>query len=201
MAKGKGIERVSSITSAVLSMLERSKCIPTLVESLEINGVFESAVLNQGPIRDMLIVLGKAHDEAETDLGIGVKFAGAELDDVAHAFGRAVLALDAVIGGGTVEKNRAMERGSRSDIRESEVDLVMDSHHGRENQFSKGILRKVYQHHRFTGSLAPPRDHWKAYSCIWAFANDVRLQRHQGLLFYWAGFRCGGRGLKLDGEG
>ncbi|CAH0048853.1 unnamed protein product [Clonostachys solani] len=179
------------------------------VELLEIDGMFESAVLDQRPIRDMLIVLGKAHHEAEADLGIGVEFAGAELDDIAHAFGRAVLALDAVIGGRTVEKNqdslcftdKAMWCGSRSDIRESEVDLVMDSHHGWENQFPKGILRKAYQHHRFAGPLALPRDHWRAYSCIWAFTNDVRLQRHQGLLVYWAGFWCGGRRLKLDGEG
>ncbi|CAG9937185.1 unnamed protein product [Clonostachys rosea f. rosea IK726] len=87
-------------------MLERSNCIPALVELLEIDGVFESAVLDQRPIRDMLIIPGKAHDEAEADLGIGVEFAGAELDDIAHALGRAVLALDAVIGGRTVEKNQ-----------------------------------------------------------------------------------------------
>ena len=68
-----------------------------LVESLEVNSVLQRAVLNQGALWDVLVVLGQAHDEAEVDLGVGVELAGAELDDVAQAFLGAMLALDAVV--------------------------------------------------------------------------------------------------------
>lgn len=70
-----------------------------LVERLEVDGVLEGAVLDQGTLGDVLVVAGEAHDEAEAGLGVGVELAGAELDDVAEALLGAVLALYTVVFG------------------------------------------------------------------------------------------------------
>lgn len=70
-----------------------------LVELLDVDGVLQGAILDEGALGNLLVVLGQAHDEAEADLGVGVELARAELDDVAQALGRAVLALDAVLAG------------------------------------------------------------------------------------------------------
>lgn len=69
-----------------------------LVNLANIYSVLESAVLDEGAVGNALIVPREAHDEAKADLGVGVELAGAELDNVAQALGRAVLALDTVVG-------------------------------------------------------------------------------------------------------
>lgn len=89
----------------------------TLIQLLKINRVLEGAVLDERALGDVLVILSKTHDEAEAELGVRVELAGAELDDVAHALRGAVLALDAVVGGGF------------ADVRELEVDLVGDALH------------------------------------------------------------------------
>lgn len=75
-----------------------------LVELLDVDGVLQGAILDEGALGNLLVVLGQAHDEAEADLGVGVELARAELDDVAQALGRAVLALDAVLAGETSDR-------------------------------------------------------------------------------------------------
>lgn len=99
-----------------------------LVQRLEVDGMLESAVLDQRAFWDVLVVLGQAHDEAEADLGIGIEFAGAELEDIAYALGGAVFAVDSVIGCGL------------ADVGEGEVDLVVDALHDGEDEFAKSIL-------------------------------------------------------------
>ena len=69
----------------------------TLVKSLHIDGMFEGAIFYQASFGDVLVVFGQAHDESEVDLGIGIEFAGAEFENVAHAFRGAVLALYTVV--------------------------------------------------------------------------------------------------------
>lgn len=64
--------------------------------------MFEGAVFDKAALGDVLVVFGQAHDEAQVDLGVGVELAGAKLDDIAHAFGWAVHALDSFISNGTV---------------------------------------------------------------------------------------------------
>lgn len=46
-----------------------------IVQPLKIYGMLESAVLDERPLRYVLVVLGQAHDETEINLGIGVKLA------------------------------------------------------------------------------------------------------------------------------
>ena len=75
-----------------------------LVESLEVNGMLQRAVLDQGTLGNVLVVLGQAHDEAEIDLGVRVELAGAELDDVAQTLLGPMLALDAVVGRGAAKR-------------------------------------------------------------------------------------------------
>lgn len=99
-----------------------------LIQRLEVDGMLERAVLDQRAFGDVLEVLAQAHDEAEADLGIGVEFAGAELEDVAYALGGAVFAVDAVVGGGL------------ADVGEGEVDFVVDTLHDGEDEFAEGIL-------------------------------------------------------------
>lgn len=69
----------------------------TLVELLDINGVLQGAVLDKGPLRNLLVVFGQAHDEAEADLGVRIELACAEFDNIAHALVGAMLALDAIV--------------------------------------------------------------------------------------------------------
>lgn len=54
-----------------------------IIQLFEVHGMLERAVLDQRAFGDVHVVLAQAHDEAEVDLGIGVEFAGAELEDVA----------------------------------------------------------------------------------------------------------------------
>lgn len=70
-----------------------------LVKGVEVDGMLEGTVLDEGPVRDEFVVLGQAPDEAKVDLRLGVEFLDTELDDVAQALGGPVLAFDAVVGG------------------------------------------------------------------------------------------------------
>lgn len=54
-----------------------------LVQRVEVDGVLERAVLDQAPLRDLLVIPREAHGEAEVCLGVWVEFLCAELDDVA----------------------------------------------------------------------------------------------------------------------
>lgn len=99
-----------------------------LVKSVEVKGMLEGAVFNQGAFWDVSVVLCQAHNEPQTDLGVGIEFAGAEFDDVAEAFGGAMFAVDTVI------------RGRATDKRELEVNLVVNFLHGRKDKLAKCIL-------------------------------------------------------------
>lgn len=70
-----------------------------LVQGVEVDGVLKSAVLDEGPVGDVLVVPAQAPHEAQAGLCVRVQLLGAELDDVAQAFSGAVLAFDAVVGG------------------------------------------------------------------------------------------------------
>lgn len=48
--------------------------------------MFEGTVLDEAALRDVLVVAGEAHGEAEEDLGVGVEALGAEFDDVTEAW-------------------------------------------------------------------------------------------------------------------
>lgn len=54
-----------------------------LVKGVEVDGMLEGTVLDEGPVGDELVVLGQAPDEAKVDLRLGVEFLDTELDDVA----------------------------------------------------------------------------------------------------------------------
>lgn len=61
----------------------------------------------------------------------------------------------------------------RADVGELEVDLVEDSLHDGQDHLSQGVLRLVsLSISLYLGLLA-------AYSCVWALADDVRLERDQ----------------------
>lgn len=83
------------------------------VEGLEVDGVLQGTILDEGALGDLLVVLGQAHYEAEVDLRLRVQLAGAELDDVAQALGRAMLALDAIVARGSVRACQLRGRGTR----------------------------------------------------------------------------------------
>lgn len=57
----------------------------TVVKGLDVNGVFQSAVLDQSTVGDGAVFAGKTHGESEVDLGIGVEVDGAKLNNVSHA--------------------------------------------------------------------------------------------------------------------
>ena len=73
-----------------------------LVQRVEVDGVLERAVLDQAALRYLAVVAHEAHGEAEVGLGVRVQLLRAQLDDVAQALGRAVLAVDAVVVGRSV---------------------------------------------------------------------------------------------------
>ena len=75
-----------------------------LVEGVKVDGVLEGAVLDEAAVGDVLVVACEAHDEAEAGLGVRVELARAQLDDVAHALGGSVEAVDAVVGGGSMRR-------------------------------------------------------------------------------------------------
>lgn len=91
----------------------------TLVQALEVDGVFEGAVFDESALGDVLVILGETHDEAEVRLGIRVEFADAELDDVSHAFRGAMHTFYTIVCGGC------------ADVGEFEVDFVGYAHHDR----------------------------------------------------------------------
>ncbi|KAK1252933.1 hypothetical protein MKX08_004120 [Trichoderma sp. CBMAI-0020] len=90
------LDTVSQQLNAVGSLITGG----ALIELVEVDGMLQSAVLDERAIGDLGVVLGQAHDEAEMDLGVGIELAGAEFDDVADALGGAVFAFDAAISGG-----------------------------------------------------------------------------------------------------
>lgn len=157
-----------------------------LVELANVNGVLESAVLDQGALGDVLVVLGQAHDEAQVDLGVRVELAGAQLNNVAHAFGWAVHALDAVVAGGTVCRvvrwvfmswrviflMSLAGSNLRADICELKVYLFMDDLHSGEDELPQGVLWFCKRQGRFHGVNVQG----EAYSCVGAFADNVRLE-------------------------
>lgn len=73
-----------------------------LVDGLEVDGVLQRAVFNKISLGDTAVVAGQAHDEPEVDLGVRVQLASAKLDDIAHAFGWAVFAVDTFVPSGTI---------------------------------------------------------------------------------------------------
>ena len=122
--------------------------------------MLKGTVLDQSSFGDVLVVLGQTHDEAKADLGVGIEFAGAEFEDVAHAFGGAVLAVDTVVG------------GRLANVGEGEVDFIGDSLHGGEDEFAEGILcslvNAILLHNRF-----------RAHPSVGTFADDMRLERNK----------------------
>jgi hypothetical protein len=125
-----------------------------LVELVEVDGVLEGAVLDEGALGDVGVVLGQAHDEAEVDLGVGIQLAGAELNDVADALRGAVLAVDAAVGSGPGSVSawvcihgwafrcniRVRGVDILADVGELKVDLVVDLLHGGQDQGAKSVL-------------------------------------------------------------
>ena len=67
------------------------------VQHVKVKTVFERAVLDELPLGYLWVLVDQAVCEAKVQLGIGVLAGCAEEDDVAEAFGLAVLALDAVV--------------------------------------------------------------------------------------------------------
>jgi hypothetical protein len=67
------------------------------VQHLKVKTVFERAVLDELTLRYLWVLVDQAVCEAKVQLWIGVLAGSAEEDDVAEAFGLAVLALDAVV--------------------------------------------------------------------------------------------------------
>lgn len=114
-----------------------------VVELFKRDAVLEGAVLDELALGDELVLAGDAHCEAEVDFGVRVELGGAQLEDVAHALVGAVLALDAVVLG----------RGAN--VREGEVDLVVDAHHGGQDELLETVLG------------------------VGALAHDVRLERDE----------------------
>jgi hypothetical protein len=90
------LDTVSQQIKAVGSLITGS----AFVELVEVDGMLQSAVFDERAIGDLGVVRGQAIDEAEIGLGVGVELVGAEFDDVANAFGGAVLAFDAAVSGG-----------------------------------------------------------------------------------------------------
>jgi hypothetical protein len=67
------------------------------VQHLKVKTVFERAVLDELTLRYLWVLVDQAVCEAEVQLGVRVLAGSAEEDNVAEAFGLAVLALDAVV--------------------------------------------------------------------------------------------------------
>ncbi|CEI40202.1 unnamed protein product [Fusarium venenatum] len=82
-------------TQPIASILLHS----TFVQLLEIDGRFEGAVFDKGSSGDIAVVTAQAHNKTQIYLRVGVKLAGAKFNDIAHAFRRAVHAVDAIVGG------------------------------------------------------------------------------------------------------
>jgi hypothetical protein len=70
----------------------------TFVQLLEVDGGFEGAVFDKGSFGDIWVIAAQAHNETQIYLRVGVKLAGAEFNDVAHAFRRAMHAVNAIVG-------------------------------------------------------------------------------------------------------
>lgn len=93
---GRPLDAVSQQLNAVGAVVASG----ALVELVEVDGMLEGAVFDEGAFGDVGVVLGQAHDEAEVDLGVGIQLAGAEFDDIAYALGGTVLAIDTAVGSG-----------------------------------------------------------------------------------------------------
>ncbi|TQV98831.1 hypothetical protein IF1G_02911 [Cordyceps javanica] len=160
-----------------------------LVELLNVDGVLKSAVLDKGAVGDMGKVLGQAHDESEADFGVRVQLARAELDDVAQALGRAVLATHAVV---TVETERWLDDAFIVHQKAKRVDLVVYLLHGRKEKLSQSILVAEKENKLEDGhGSAILEEATLTHSRIRAFADDVSLQRHLAATAHRLG---GGRG-------
>lgn len=90
--------------------------------------MLQRAVVHEVLLRDLAVPPGQAQREPQVDLGIGVGVEGAELDDIAQAFGRAVFTAYAVVG-----------FGRRADVAESEVYFAVDLGHGGNEQLLETV--------------------------------------------------------------